>query len=245
MFEIGNSLREARLRQRLDFEEVEQVTKIRAKYLRALEDEAFDALPSATYVKGFLRTYADSLGLEGQLYVDEYNSRFATGDDELPPVRPRRSSARPVERQHRRTERNVTLLALLAIVAITALVFGAWRFGGSDSEKIPNLSSGPAAQKPKAARTAPTPARLVLTATRGNAWLEVHRSSAAGKLVFRGTLERGQTQRFTAPRLWLNVASPANLRVRLNGRSTTIPGRGTPQIVVVTANGIASNAVRR
>src|SRR5215831_5841677 len=64
MFEIGNSLREARLRQQLDFAELEQQTKIRSKYLQALEDEQFDVLPAPTYVKGFLRNYADALGLE-------------------------------------------------------------------------------------------------------------------------------------------------------------------------------------
>ena len=65
MFEIGNSLREARVRQQLDFPELEHSTKIRAKYLRALEDERFELLPSHTYIKGFLRSYADSLGLDG------------------------------------------------------------------------------------------------------------------------------------------------------------------------------------
>ena len=83
MFEIGNSLREARLRRELDFPELEQGTKIRAKYLRALEDETFDQLPAPTYVKGFLRTYADYLGLDGQLYVDEYNVRYGSGDEVL------------------------------------------------------------------------------------------------------------------------------------------------------------------
>ena len=79
MFEIGNSLREARLRQNLDFAAAEQATKIRGKYLRALEDEQFELLPAETYVRGFLRTYAEFLGLDGQLYVDEYNSRFVDG----------------------------------------------------------------------------------------------------------------------------------------------------------------------
>src|SRR5262245_66167300 len=83
VFEIGTSLREARNRQQLDLTEVEQATKIRSRYLQALEEEAFDVLPAQTYVKGFLRTYADYLGLDGQLYVDEYNSRYAVGDDEL------------------------------------------------------------------------------------------------------------------------------------------------------------------
>src|SRR2546421_11114122 len=89
MFEIGSSLREARLRQGLDFPELEQATKIRAKYLRALEDEQFDLLPAQTYVKGFLRGYAEYLGLDGQLYVDEFNSRYVVDGDEVP-TRPRR-----------------------------------------------------------------------------------------------------------------------------------------------------------
>ena len=93
MFEIGNSLREARLRQGLDFFEIEQSTKIRGKYLRALEDEQFEVLPAQTYVKGFLRSYADYLGLDGQLYVDEFNSRYVRGEleeeEEQRPFKPR------------------------------------------------------------------------------------------------------------------------------------------------------------
>ena len=59
MFEIGSSLREARLRKRLDFPEIESSTKIRGKYLQALEEERFDILPGDSYIKGFLRTYAE------------------------------------------------------------------------------------------------------------------------------------------------------------------------------------------
>ena len=94
MFEIGNSLREARLRQSLELSDVERATKIRPKYLRALEDEQFELLPAQTYVKGFLNTYAEFLGLDGQLYVDEYNSRYVTREEEEP-FRPRRSTPRP------------------------------------------------------------------------------------------------------------------------------------------------------
>src|SRR5207248_9497405 len=59
MFEIGNSLREARVRQGLDYPQVELATKIRAKYIRALEEEQFELLPTGTYIKGFLRSYAE------------------------------------------------------------------------------------------------------------------------------------------------------------------------------------------
>ena len=84
MFDIGSSLREARLRQELDFPELEERTKIRPKYLRALEDERFDILPGADVRQGFLRSYAEALGLDGQPFVDEYNSRFAVGEDDAP-----------------------------------------------------------------------------------------------------------------------------------------------------------------
>src|SRR3954465_2917129 len=91
MFEIGNSLREARLRQHLDFPEIEQATKIRGKYLRALEEEQFDVLPAQTYVKGFLRSYSESLGLGGQPCVEEYNPRLVGGEEDAP-AGPRRSA---------------------------------------------------------------------------------------------------------------------------------------------------------
>ena len=86
MFEIGYSLREARERQGLGYPEIELATKIRAKYIRALEEEDFDAIPGDAYTRGFLRTYAEYLGLDGDVYVDEYASRFLMSwRDELPP----------------------------------------------------------------------------------------------------------------------------------------------------------------
>ena len=147
MFEIGNSLREARLRQGLDFPEIEQATKIRPKYLRALEDEQFDILPGQTYVKGFLRSYAEYLGLDGQLYVDEYNSRYIHVDEETP-LRTRSSSS--LGRAGPRFESSVVLMALAAIAIVTLLVFAAWRFGSNTPETaIPDFSTQPPAASPQ------------------------------------------------------------------------------------------------
>ena len=138
MFEIGNSLREARVRQQLELGEVELATKIRSRYLRALEEESFDALPAQTYVKGFLRTYADYLGLDGQLYVDEFNSRFTIdGDEPREPVVARRTSN--VNRHHRRLERRWIAFALAGIAALLVFFIAAWKSGGKPDEQIPNL----------------------------------------------------------------------------------------------------------
>lgn len=72
MPEIGSTLREARMRARIDVSEIEAQTKIRAKYLRALENEEWGLLPGPTFVKSFLRTYATALGLDGKALVEEY-----------------------------------------------------------------------------------------------------------------------------------------------------------------------------
>jgi cytoskeleton protein RodZ len=240
MFEIGNSLREARLRQALDFPQVEQATKIRGKYLRALEDEQFEILPSQTYVKGFMRTYAEYLGLDGQLYVDEYNSRYVVEAEDL--VRPRRTSPGVRSRQQRRLESRVVFLALLGILALTALVIVAWKFGGGNGTTLlPTVTSSTdtTAQAPLAP---PTAAHLVLRAVRGSSLVEVHAGSATGRPLFAGTLQKGEPpQSFTAKRLWIQLSSPEALRVILNGRTIKLR-RGGPLVAVVTKNGVKAAA---
>src|SRR5919204_2936401 len=117
MFELGNSLRDARTRQGLDYAQVELGTKIRAKYIQAIEDEQFGILPAQTYVKGFLRAYADFLGLDGQVYVDEYDSRFLA---EYLDEAPRRERRGRVQRDRRGVERRMGLLGLAGGVLLPA-----------------------------------------------------------------------------------------------------------------------------
>jgi cytoskeleton protein RodZ len=243
MFEIGNSLREARLRQGLDFPEIEQATKIRPKYLRALEDEQFDIPPGQTYVKGFLRTYAEYLGLDGQLYVDEYNSRYVHVDEETP-LRARISTPSLGARGVPRFESSVVLIAIAAIGILTLLVFAAWRFGSDTPETgIPDFSTRPPATKPKPnpapRRTVPARrAKLTISAVSGNSVVEVYGSSLAGKQLFKGTVEDGHSIRFAKNRRYiLRMRSPGNLEVVVNGDFKNLPARG-PATVIVTANGI-------
>ena len=81
MADIGSLLRETRIRKKIDITTVEDATKIRAKYLRALENEEWVVLPGPTYVKTFLRTYAQFLGLDPHLLVEEYSARFEEPED--------------------------------------------------------------------------------------------------------------------------------------------------------------------
>ncbi len=229
MFEIGNSLREARVRRGIDFPQAEVATKIRGKYLHALEEEQFTVLPAQTYIKGFLRTYAEYLGLDGQLYVDEYNSRFVTGADEHEP-RARRSAARPQQR-NRRIETNVVLVALAAIAVLTVVVISAWKASGGKSP-----SATPPA-KTTATKPRVVPPLLEVTAVTGSTHLIVHKGSATGKILFDGTISKGDAPRaIHGSRLWVQIDTPENLQIRVGGRLVHVPG-SAPQVIIVSKTG--------
>jgi hypothetical protein len=243
VFEIGSSLREARMRKGLELTDLEVETKIRGRYLRALEDEEFQALPGDSYVKGFLRTYADRLGLDGQLYVDEYTSRYSLRDE---PVTPGRTHRRL---RSNRTESHAVMLALVGILAVTVLVIAAWRFGSEDDSTTPTASEplgtaapvvGPTVSEvtPPVAPPAADeqPIELLVKAVRGRSKVVVRDSSADGELVWEDTLRKGLSQKFSGVQLWLSVERPGNLDFAIDGeRVEGIPGRARVLLLVTKA----------
>lgn len=224
MFEIGNSLKEARVRQGLEFPQIELATKIRSKYIRALEDEQFGILPAQPYVKGFLRTYAEYLGLDGQLYVDEYSSRFVNEGGYLEEAAAARRTSSPRIHRDRGIERKVLLLALAGIAALTALVIVAWKFGGGGSGTPPVVHDK---------KAAPVVHGLQLTGVGGGTYVEVRRGSAHGPVLLQATLSRsGRAERVAGTRFWLFVRRPAGVRVMLGGKAVALPDRSNLKVVV-------------
>jgi cytoskeletal protein RodZ len=241
LFEIGASLKEARLRQGLDFPEIETGTKIRGKYLHALEDEHFGALPGETYLKGFLRTYAEYLGLDGQLYVDEFNSRYVA-PDEMQTIRARRTAQ---AQSHRRVQGGVLIAALVGIAVVTALVIVAWTSGSPSKQPVAGISTNGSKQKSKHKQTPvqSTKARITLRAVRTNvSLLAVRKGGPTGKILLENVeLAPGEAKHFTRQALWINTGTPGSLRVIVNGKRVTYPG-GKPQAFIVSARGIFAPA---
>jgi cytoskeleton protein RodZ len=220
VFELGNSLKEARLRQGRTFVDLAQATKIRSRYLRALEEEQFALIPAPTYVRGFLRTYAEELGLEGQLYVDEFNSRFFVSDEvqgESFRQRPRPSLART-----RRIASLGVVSALAVIALVSTLVVFAFSRQTPRTQTVPNLGAG---KTEASGSTSPAkPGRLMMvtvTAVRGSSWVDARIGGEHGKALFSGTLTRGHSQTFRARSIWLRVGALGNLKLTLRGGSST------------------------
>ena len=76
---IGDTLSEARTRRKVDLEEVHDATGIRPRYLEAIEQEDWDALPEEFYARAFIRKYARYLEVDPEPLVEEYKRQQGGG----------------------------------------------------------------------------------------------------------------------------------------------------------------------
>ena len=233
---LGSELREARVQRGLTLEQVAYETRIRTRYLEALEDERFDDLPGEAYAKGFLRTYADFIGLDGSQMLARYREQFPRRAE--PPVSPRPQPAYEPKR----------FLALAgAAVAVVLLAVGglvAWQLDGGDAN--PDRTATPAtssvatttASKPNPAASAPaTRTSLLALTTSSPSWLEVRLGGPRGKLVWVGTLQPGRRLRLgLGRRIWLRAGNPTALVARIDGKRRPLPPNAGDMLV--TSKGV-------
>jgi hypothetical protein len=236
MPDIGATLREARMRARIDVAEIEAETKIRAKYLRALENEEWDLLPGPTYVKSFLRTYAEALDLDAKLLVDEYKLRHERlSEVELQPI----NAAAP-GRERRRRQGPVVPRWLVIVLIFAGLIF-ALSLLGRDEPDAPvatpatDTQTTPAAPPPPP----PPPARPKRVSLRIVATGPVNVCLKAGeRTLIRGqTLQAGQrTPLFRSRRLRLTLGNNS-ARLVINGESRSVKPSAEPIGIQITQNG--------
>lgn len=227
MYEIGSSLREARVRQGIDYPAAEAGTRIRTRYLRAMEDEQFDILPDPSYVRGFLRAYASYLGLDPALALDEYESRFGDLADALSPDGIRRAKRR-AERRPRRREAQ---LLWLAVGGVTGVALLTWLGVGGQTPNPPApVTPAPAGS----GATVTTGALGVVFRGSGNrgTYLEVRGRDATGPTAYSGVLAPGAVRTFTVTdALWVRIGDPRLVSVDLDGHPLAIRG-GTGEFLI-------------
>ena len=243
MPDIGASLREERMRSRIDITEIEAQTKIRAKYLRALENEEWDLLPGPTYVKTFLRTYADALGLDGRMLVEEYKLRHERlSDVDLQPISPPSARDRGRERSKRSRFPRFGLVALV-IVGLVVALYALGR--GVDNSNTPSGGGSPVLTTPStstqrsgtttARSTSPKPATLRITAT--GPVVACVQAADGRKLVNGRTLKAGQSTATLRSGRFRLVLSNGQARLRVNGRTRPIPPSARPVGYAISRSG--------
>lgn len=253
MFEIGTSLRDARVRQDISLQQAEDETKIRVKYIQAMENEDFGVLPTGTYVKGFLRTYAEYLGLDFQILLDEYNDRYDSGEAQEHVIQPPRT-ARP---KGSRKRHNFLIVAILAVAIVIVLAY----LGSGNEEKGDiSISTAPAtatrAEEPAetVAETATAPATAPAPTTKieslgfsftgdEKAWIGIYSDPQARDTVAVVEVPAGGSETLTAAqlksldKLYLQIGRQTGLEVTVNGKPYPLTGK-SGDIYKVTATGI-------
>lgn len=125
MNEIGQKLREARIEKGYTLDDLQQITKIQKRYLSSIEEGDFDALPGTFYVRAFIKQYAQTVGVDSEALLAEYQ-------DKLPNAKPEEYVEKSVENQTRLTRETTDskwakwrgLAPQIAVVAVVIVIVG-------------------------------------------------------------------------------------------------------------------------
>jgi cytoskeletal protein RodZ len=235
MPEIGPTLREARMRAHIDVSEIEAQTKIRAKYLRALENEEWGLLPGPTFVKSFLRTYAQALGLDGRALVEEYRLNYERSSEGTPePIvtgaaRSGRRGRQPGGRQSGGGPSRGYMLALGGVVALIVLLVVLLATGGGGSN---TASTGATSRKTTTTATrsnhktttAHPPAPVITLALRPAAVVYVCLLGDNGRKLIPGSeLQPGETTPTYHARRFQVTLGNSEVTMYVDGHARTVP----------------------
>lgn len=238
---VGTTLRRARGRRKVDLSEVEATTKIRGRYLRAIEAEDWDALPGEAYVRGFIRTYASYLGLDGEQLIDRYfhERGIAQPAERLPLVEPGAAATAPRRRGWTPGPR---LLATLVSAALIAVVIAIGLSGREDGSPV--VSDRVAQPQPREATTddesEPAPTSLtglsLQLAARGEVWVclldSTGRALVDGQILTAGS-EAGP---FRSGSFTVSFGN-GEVAMTMNGQQASIPATPSPIGYAIGASG--------
>jgi cytoskeleton protein RodZ len=250
MPEIGETLREARMRERIDVSEIEAQTKIRAKYLRALENEEWDLLPGPTFVKSFLRTYATALGLDGKALVEEYRLNYERPSEPPEPivssprrVRVPRGSSSGGTGPSRGYMALVGIVGVVIVLLIVGLVSGGGKSGSGTSTSTAtgrtakrDTTHGHGAQRTSGSSTAA--ASVITLSLRATGTVYVCLIGEGGKRLIDGqTLQAGaRTPTFHSRRFALTLGNNA-VALTIDGTPRTVPASSSAIGYTITRAG--------
>lgn len=224
---VGERLREARLAQGLELDEVATETRIPLRHLESIEEGQFSDLPSRTYAIGFTRTYARKLGLDERELLDGVRAELAESSPQHGPNPEKFEPGDPARVPGRG-------LAWFAVLAAILLIGGIYAFYSSyfapgmgpaplqSAEETGETAAGPAPAAQATAAAVPS-GPVVFTNTEDGTWVRFY--DAEGEILFDGIMKKGDT--FTIP------ADAKNPQIR-TGRpyafDITIGGKAVPKI---------------
>ncbi|MDO8672846.1 MAG: DUF4115 domain-containing protein [Dehalococcoidia bacterium] len=233
MGNLGDTLRDARQRLKLSLDDVESATRIRKKYLIALEQEDFVRLPALIYARGFARTYAVFLGLDADAIADEV------------PDSPEPTSLEPALHVTKEPRAIGSWLVVALILAIVGAV-GFYLYQQGLAMPVEPEVAVIEILTPTAVPTttpSPVPTKVLVSTVElqvralQTTWISVTLDSQA---AFAGTLQIGDNHAWTSrEKIGLRIGNAGGLEVTANGTLPVFLGRpGEVLEAEVTLDGV-------
>jgi hypothetical protein len=233
---VGTILREARNRRKVGLSDVEAATRIRLRYLRAIEDEEWDVLPGGVYTRGFIRTYASFLGLDGERLVADYRGQVERWH--RPAIEQARAQAGTGGPSQRRfgvpvTGLIVTAVVAVALVAIVAIPGGD---GGGEPSVFPSPSPGAKERAQPKVRPKPGPGVSVRLAASAEVWVCV--LNGGGKALVNGLILEagGEEGPFHSGSFTVSFGN-GEVTMLIDGREAEIPETSSPIGYAIDSSG--------
>jgi Helix-turn-helix domain len=225
---IGATLREARNRRKVDLSEVEAAIKIRVRYLQAMENEEWDALPGGAYTRGFIRTYASYLGLDGERLADDYRRSTAPPGGERVP---KRVEPVPTGARNDRPWISRRVLAIAVTIGLIAVVVGIGLAGGDggSSTQAPVAKEGKKRHR-KQGGTAPAtvqPGVAMRLAATAEVWVCLL-DAKAEPLVDGQILEAGAEEGPFRSRSFEIALGNGSVTMLVDGKDAKVPASSSP-----------------
>jgi len=231
--QVGTILRQARNRRKVELSEVEAATRIRQRYLRAIESEEWDVLPGGVYTRGFIRTYASFLGLDGDRLADDYRASVEGSPPAADPGAPGptlpRSGSIGSPRRPRWAWRLAAGVSLLVVALVVAALPGEGGGGGtSGGPQVERSEGGSTTQgTPKSAPQTSRPSVSVELNASGEVWVCL--LNAGGQPLVDGQiLEAGaEAGPFRSGSFTVSFGN-GEVSMMVDGSETEIPATSSP-----------------
>ena len=133
MESVGAKLRAARLSRGMTVDEVALITKLPKASLELLENDAYNALPALVFVRGFVRAYAATVGLNGDDLVRHLPNQTGQGPE---PMMEREAHFARIIGNGFQSERRFQPTQVVMLLAAVAMLFVAWSIGGGQSAPV-------------------------------------------------------------------------------------------------------------
>lgn len=246
--EIGKILKETRESKNITLKEAENTTKIRHYYLQALEEEDFEKLPGKVYAIGFLKTYAKFLDIEYETLVDELKKKFSPSEEHT--ILPKKESERSLDKSSPLNLKRY-ISAVLAVAILVSIYF-LYQGSADDKTNLPESldedivkvkednfqDNNTISQQQNSDRRSESKdnfvpeyegANLKLVIIDSKCWIRVHTD---GKLIYEGTLVKGQEKDFKAEKeIVVRFGYPEAVKAIFNGEVFTYEGIKHPKDV--------------